>query len=229
MDVPMNQGNKRKYWPFIGLIYAILSPILLANLVTFVGAKESPYLSWTLFWIVANLIFFFFVWKCAYKKPGTKLLTTYLVIAPIVGLNILFQLCGTSLENGEMNLLGLRFGLDFYTESFNSYPVSYLRQSPWTFKTLFCTMAYLVLFSLFYLFSMYLKKQNKNIKLLNQIDVDVDVSNSIQSLHKEVDVDSLNKKYHELITQWPKFESIISYNHKLCKTNLERKNTSKRD
>lgn len=216
-----NIKEKRKYWPFIGLIYVILSPFLLVNLVTFVGAPQPLYFSWAIFWMIANLIFFFSLWMCAYRKPGTKLMTVYLWIAPLIWLNILIQLCGISLDNQEMNLLGLRFGLDFYTEKFNSYPVSYLRHSPWTIKTLFYTTTHSLLFLTFYYFSYCLRKRNERFKLMNQIDMDT--SNSIQALYKEVDIDYLNKKYLELITQWPKFESVISYHYKLCKTRLEKK------
>lgn len=213
-----NTLEKRKCWLFVGLVYAVLSPILLANFVTFVGARESLHLSWTSFWIICNLGFFFFLWKCSYKKAGTKLLTLYLWISPFIWLSILLQLCGISLEHKEISLLGLRFGLDFYTERFNSYSVSYLNHNPWTMKTVFCTVSYVGLFLLFYYLSYAARNKNRSIKLLRTIDAETFIS--IQTLQKEETLDALNKRYQELITEWPNFEPVISTEYKVCKMRL---------
>lgn len=87
-----NIENKNKYWLYFGLIYSILSPLLLLNFVRFVGAEEPLYLEWMFFYYSFNLIFFLCLWKCAYKKHGTNLLTFYMVATPIFWLNNLKQI-----------------------------------------------------------------------------------------------------------------------------------------
>ncbi len=155
----------RKYWFFVGLLYVLLSPILLVNFVTFIGAKESLSFMWAVFWIVIDCILFLVLWKCACQKPGTKLLVGYLLLAPLMAIGLLFQLFGVSTEGHEICVLGLCFSGGIYSETFNSYPVSYLRQGPWTFMSLCYAITYIILLSCFYYFSFRLWRANRLKKL----------------------------------------------------------------
>lgn len=221
MEQDKKPNKPINYWLFSGLICAILSPFLLSNFVTFIGAEQPVHMTWIFFWMIFNLISFLFFWKCAYKKPGTKLLLLFLILYPIVFSNILLQLIGIDVKNTEITFGGLVLGLSFYSESFNDYPVSYLRQGPWTIKTLFSATAYVTLFSLFYYFSIQLYKKNKVFK--KSMEPSIDTSAFIQSLQQAENLNILNQKYYDLIKKWPQFESLISKNYKLCKLQLEKK------
>lgn len=193
----------RKTWLLCGLLYAVLRPICLASFVTFEGPGEPPYLlGWVAVRIFFNFVLLFFLWLCACRKPGGKLLALWLLQTPLWEFVTFTQIFGTS--------------LGWMTETFNSHQVFYHLHDQWNLRLTISALVYAVLFLSFYYFSFRLWRENRKIRREAE-SVVVDTAMFIQILQQAKSVDELNEKYHALISEWPQFERLISKNYKLCK------------
>ncbi len=196
--------KKRKQWPFVALLYAILSPLLLLNFVSFAGAATPPYMGYALFWIGINLVFVALLWLFAYKNGGNKLLTTYLIIAPFIFFDVFMQLCG--------------FTIGLYTETFGAYTVSFLDGGPWGIKRAFFVATYLGIFLLFYTRCLALRKENKILKMERQSEFAS--SPQFKLLEEAKTLEILDHRYRDLVIKWPQFEPLITSKYKTLRKAL---------
>ena len=156
----------KKQWFWVSFAYFLLTPLLLLNFVRIQGVEKPVFLQWVAFWIAINLLVFFVLYLCSYRKIGTKLLGFYMFFTFMRVFDIFLQLTGISMAGKEICFLGLTFEMTV-DEKFNSYPVSYLTQGHWDISQWICAMSYLVLAILFYYFSRRLRKANKQLRASN--------------------------------------------------------------
>lgn len=92
----MNQKEEkeRKHWLLVTSFYLVFYPILVLAILAVISEMVPALEKWfyeslvdILSGLLLGLIQLWLIWRCAYKKPGTALLTVWLVTAPILNLS----------------------------------------------------------------------------------------------------------------------------------------------
>jgi hypothetical protein len=92
-EMDQKKAKIRKYWLIATILLLVVIPQLSFAFLAFVfKIPVSLVIVWQLTTGVASLSSLWIIWHCAYKKPGTKWLTCWLVCAPFYFLQTLLQL-----------------------------------------------------------------------------------------------------------------------------------------
>ena len=92
-EMSQKEAKIRKYWLIATILLLLVIPLLsFAFLAVVFKIPVSVVIVWQLTTGLAGLIPLWIIWHCAYKKPGTKWLTCWLICTPLYSLQTWVQL-----------------------------------------------------------------------------------------------------------------------------------------
>ncbi len=83
------ERSLRKQWLVLSIISILIWPLVTLGMLAFIAEKEAiPANAFTYIatGVVLTLALFYFLYRCAYVKPGIRFLTFVLIVGPIVKL-----------------------------------------------------------------------------------------------------------------------------------------------
>jgi hypothetical protein len=116
-DITPKEVKEQKRWLIVTVVYKFILPLLLFAISASLFEKnECPpeVVSELLRNVFLGLISLWIFWHCAYKKNGTKLLTLFLVLSPIIVAKDLMRSLKESTDPWTLGLLILGLSLYIY-------------------------------------------------------------------------------------------------------------------
>lgn len=195
-ELDQKEIKERKHWLKVTVSFFLLYPLLTyLFLDVFALFKKIPIsedtLRTQLGYVLARLFQLCIIWRCAYEKQGTRLLTWCLIAAPIAFLK--------------------SFSSD---ESWNETSIS--TEESWNGWLIGAFIFDAAFYTYWYIFT--LKLRNINLKLKAQTRHEY--VNFIQSLKKTESIEALDEQFSSMITKWPQFENRAMKEYEIRKTEL---------